>query len=184
MKKKLIAIIAVAAAILIIAVVALVLNGGDNEVTTDSKNNNAAELEDIDIEAGLEDSIFDDEDATGTSGGKDEGGSSLGNKNESGNSSGGSSNTNKDGSNSSNNSNSDNNGNDSNSSQNDQSSTVKPGGKMTYEAFHAMSPDKQREYMESYNDIEKFFNWYNKAKKQYEKDHPSIEIDGGPVELQ
>ena len=178
MKKKLIAIIAVAVAILIIAVVALVLNSGDNEATTNNNKNsvvevedNVAELEDIDIEAGLEDSIFEDEDATGTPG--DEGGSSLG----------GSSSTNKDGSNSSNNSNSGNGGNN-NSSQNDQSSTDKPSGKMTYEAFHAMSPTKQREYMESFKDIDKFFNWYNKAKKQYEKDHPSIEIDGGPIELQ
>jgi len=37
--------------------------------------------------------------------------------------------------------------------------------------------------MESFDDIEEFFEWYNKAKEKYEKDHPSIEIDGGSIDL-
>lgn len=153
MKKNLIAIIALMVAILIIAVVAVVLNSNDNGNSGSINNNNEALAEDMEVTAGVEDSIFDDEAAAENEGGGGDSNVSGGNTDAVG---GGSS----------------------------QGSAVKPGGKMTYEAFHAMSPAKQREYMESYNDIDKFFKWYNSAKKQYEKDHPSIEVDGGPVELQ
>jgi len=61
--------------------------------------------------------------------------------------------------------------------------SVKEDGKMTYEQFHAMDPANQQAYMESFDDIEEFFEWYNKAKEKYEKDHPSIEIDGGSIDL-
>lgn len=148
MKKKLIAIIALIVVILIIAVVAVVLNGDDKD-NSGSINNNEAVVEDMEVTAGVTDSVFDDENAKDTAGGNT--GAVSG---------------------------------DSNIGSSSQGSSAKPGEKMTYEAFHAMSPAKQREYMESYKDIDKFFKWYNAAKKQYEKDHPSIEVDGGPVELQ
>ena len=157
MKKKLIAIIALIVAILIIAVVAVVLNGDDKD-NSGSINNNEAVVEDMEVTAGVTDSVFDNENAKDTAGGNGDGSVSGGNT---GAVSG-----------------------DSNISSGSQGSSAKPSGKMTYEAFHAMSPAKQREYMESYKDIDKFFKWYNAAKKQYEKDHPSIEVDGGPVELQ
>lgn len=52
-----------------------------------------------------------------------------------------------------------------------------------YETYKAMKPSEQREYMESFNDMDAFFEWYNTAKDKYEKENPSIEIDGGVVDL-
>ena len=60
--------------------------------------------------------------------------------------------------------------------------TVPPSA-MTYEKYHAMSPRDQRLYMESFGDVEAFFQWYNAAKEQYEKDHPAIDIGDGTVDL-
>lgn len=54
---------------------------------------------------------------------------------------------------------------------------------VTYEMYHSMSADKQREYLESFESIEKFFDWYNKAKEEYEKQNPDIEIGKDPIDL-
>lgn len=55
---------------------------------------------------------------------------------------------------------------------------------MTYEKFSSMEPAKQREYQESFKDIDAFFEWYNAAKEKYEKEHPSIEVGDGSVDLE
>ena len=163
MNKKLIVIIAVAAAVLIIAVVAIVSVG--NKVEPAGK--------DLDVKAGVEDSIFEGESAADDSSSNED-----------------ADNDNDAASDDSDSSASDNNDNTSkdtskdNDSKNDQGSSSKPSGLTEYEKFHAMSPAKQQEYMESFGDVDKFFRWYNKAKKEYEKAHPDIEIDGGPVELE
>ena len=53
---------------------------------------------------------------------------------------------------------------------------------MTYAAFTALTPEEQRLYQESFNDLDAFFEWYNAAKEQYEKENPPIDIDG-PIDL-
>ena len=52
---------------------------------------------------------------------------------------------------------------------------------MTYERFIAMSPKEQREYQQSYADMEAFFQWYETAKAKYEEEHPSTIIGGDGV---
>lgn len=156
MKKKLIAIIAIAVAIVIIAVVAVVLK--NNEPQPAGK--------DMDASGGTVENVIDDSDSTSDIKSDDS-------------SSSNSSSNNNDNSNSGDKAA----GNDSNS-QNDQGSTVKPSGEMDYETFIAMSPSQQQKYMESFKSIDKFFKWYNKAKKKYEKEHPDIEIDDDPIELE
>jgi len=61
--------------------------------------------------------------------------------------------------------------------------TTEQDGEMTYEKFMALTPTEQREYQESFNDIDAFFQWYNAAKEKYEKEHPSIEVDG-PIDME
>ena len=55
--------------------------------------------------------------------------------------------------------------------------------KMAYEVYESMSAAQQRDYMMSFESIEKFFDWYNKVKAEYDKAHPDIEIEGGKVEI-
>lgn len=59
---------------------------------------------------------------------------------------------------------------------------VKP-EKLSYEEYHAMTPTNQRLYMESFNDPEAFFNWYNAAYEKYLKDHPAIDVGNGSVDI-
>ena len=37
--------------------------------------------------------------------------------------------------------------------------------------------------MESFDSIDAFFEWYNAAKEQHEKENPPIEVDGGAIDL-
>ena len=61
---------------------------------------------------------------------------------------------------------------------------VKP-GEMDYETFQNLKPADQQAYMESFNDIEAFFDWYNAAKEAYDKAHPSIEVGGnGTIDME
>ncbi|MBR2223812.1 MAG: hypothetical protein IJ973_05750, partial [Christensenellaceae bacterium] len=53
----------------------------------------------------------------------------------------------------------------------------------SYEAYHAMSGEEQRAFMESFDDIEDFFAWYNNAKAEYEAKNPDIEITDGNIDL-
>ena len=55
--------------------------------------------------------------------------------------------------------------------------------KMDYASYKALSPKEQRAYMESFEDMDAFFEWYNAEKDKYEKENPSIEIDGGVIDL-
>lgn len=55
---------------------------------------------------------------------------------------------------------------------------------LDYEGFRALSPAEQREYQESFETIDAFFEWYNAAYDAYTKANPSIEIgDNGIVTL-
>ena len=57
-------------------------------------------------------------------------------------------------------------------------------GFITYEEYNAMSAEKQHEYFNSFESVEKFFEWYNSAKSEYEKNNPSIEIGSdGSIDL-
>lgn len=161
MNKKLIAIIAVAAAVLIIAVVAIVSVG--NKVEPAGKE--------LDVKAGVEDSIFEGESAADDTSSNEGADNDVASDDSDNSTSDNNDNTSKDTSKDS-------------DSKNDQGNASKPNGSTEYEKFHAMSPAKQQEYMESFGDIDKFFKWYNKAKKEYEKAYPDIEIDGGAVELE
>jgi len=49
---------------------------------------------------------------------------------------------------------------------------------MTYEEYIALSPAEQQVYFESFEGIDDYFEWYNKAKEEYEDKHPPIEIGG------
>ncbi len=53
---------------------------------------------------------------------------------------------------------------------------------MTYEDFVALTPEEQRLYQESFNNLDAFFAWYTAAKEKYEKENPPIDIDG-PIDL-
>lgn len=53
----------------------------------------------------------------------------------------------------------------------------------SYEAYHAMSGEEQRAFMESFDDIEDFFAWYNNAKAEHEAANPDIEITDGNIDL-
>ena len=60
-----------------------------------------------------------------------------------------------------------------------------PGHKyIDYETYRAMKPSEQQKYMESFNDMDAFFDWYNAEKDKYNKENPSIEVDGGVIDLE
>ena len=57
-------------------------------------------------------------------------------------------------------------------------------GKSDYELFMDMEPAQQREYMESFESMEAFFDWYNAAKEAYELAHPPIDVGDGVIDLE
>ena len=59
-----------------------------------------------------------------------------------------------------------------------------PEGEIDYETFVAMDPALQRAYMESFESMEAFFEWYNAAKEAYEQAHPSIDVGDGVIDLE
>lgn len=65
--------------------------------------------------------------------------------------------------------------------------TVKPtesGTGMTeYEWYNNLSGDAQMAFMESFDSIAAFFDWYNAAKAEYERLNPSIEIGDSNIDL-
>lgn len=63
-------------------------------------------------------------------------------------------------------------------------STGNAGGSTEYERYLNMAPVDQQAYMESFESIEGFFEWYNVEREKYEAANPSIEIDGGIVDLE
>lgn len=52
-----------------------------------------------------------------------------------------------------------------------------------YEKFHDMSAAEQQAYVESFKDMDAFFDWYNQAKADYEAANPSIEVGDGKVDM-
>lgn len=59
-----------------------------------------------------------------------------------------------------------------------------PDGEIDYETFVALDPAVQREYMESFESMDAFFEWYNAAKEAYEQAHPSIDVGDGVIDLE
>lgn len=59
-----------------------------------------------------------------------------------------------------------------------------PEGEIDYEEFTAMSPTQQRVYMESFESLDAFFEWYNAAKEEYEQAHPPIDVGDGVIDME
>ncbi len=53
----------------------------------------------------------------------------------------------------------------------------------TYEQYLKMSSDDQHAFFRSFKSVEKFFEWYKVAKKEYKDAHPDIEIGDGPINI-
>lgn len=52
-----------------------------------------------------------------------------------------------------------------------------------YEIFQAMTPSEQQAYMESFESIDAFFDWYDQAKSEHEAANPSIDVGNGNIDL-
>ena len=59
----------------------------------------------------------------------------------------------------------------------------KPDLSMTYEEFQNLTPAKMREFEESFESKEAFFDWYNAAKEAYENANPPIDAGDGVITL-
>lgn len=59
-----------------------------------------------------------------------------------------------------------------------------PDGEIDYETFTAMEPALQRQYMESFESMDAFFEWYNAAKEAYEQEHPVLDVGDGVIDLE
>ena len=59
-----------------------------------------------------------------------------------------------------------------------------PEGEINYETFTAMDPALQRQYMESFESMDAFFEWYNAAKEAYEQAHPSFDVGDGVIDVE
>lgn len=54
---------------------------------------------------------------------------------------------------------------------------------MSYEEYIALSAAEQQAYFKRFERYEDYFTWYSKAKAEYEKKNPSVEIDDGAVNI-
>lgn len=54
---------------------------------------------------------------------------------------------------------------------------------MTYERYCSLSGEEQMAYMQTFDSLADFFDWYNAAKEAYEKENPGIEIGDGNIDL-
>ena len=52
-----------------------------------------------------------------------------------------------------------------------------------YEWYNALSGEEQMAFMETFDSMAAFFDWYNAAKAEYEQLHPSIDIGDGNIDL-
>lgn len=52
-----------------------------------------------------------------------------------------------------------------------------------YEWYNSLSGDEQMAFMESFDSVPAFFEWYNAAKEEHEKQNPSIEIGDDVIDL-
>lgn len=55
--------------------------------------------------------------------------------------------------------------------------------RVTYEEYNNMTPEEQVAFFQSFGSVEEFMAWYNQAKEEYEKEHGSIEIEDGNIDL-
>jgi len=60
---------------------------------------------------------------------------------------------------------------------------VPEAGKSTYEQYMSMTPEEQQKYFESFESEQAFFDWYRKAKEEYDKNYKGNEIDGGSIDI-
>ena len=49
---------------------------------------------------------------------------------------------------------------------------------MTYEQYNELSAEEQEAFFNSFETVDDFFTWYNKAKQEYENNQDYIEIGG------
>ena len=57
-------------------------------------------------------------------------------------------------------------------------------GQMEYEKFRDMKAAEQQAFLESFESLDAFFEWYNRVKEEYAAAHPSIEIgEDGVVDM-
>ena len=55
---------------------------------------------------------------------------------------------------------------------------------MTYEEYNALTAEEQEKHFYSFDSVEDFFAWYNKAKAEYEKNQDYTEIGGdGEIDI-
>lgn len=59
----------------------------------------------------------------------------------------------------------------------------KPEKVLTFDAFLKMKPAEQQEYMNSYDDIMDFLEWYRVAEEKYKSEIQSTEIIGGNINI-
>lgn len=52
-----------------------------------------------------------------------------------------------------------------------------------YEWFNALPGEEQEAYMQSFESIAAFFEWYNAAKAEYDELHPSIDVGDAYIDL-
>lgn len=52
-----------------------------------------------------------------------------------------------------------------------------------YERFLKMTSDEQRDYVDSFPDMDAFFKWYNASKQAYDKQHPPIDVGDGNINI-
>lgn len=56
-------------------------------------------------------------------------------------------------------------------------------GQMDYEKFHNMSGKEQQSFMETFDNLDLFFAWYNQAKAAYEAANPPIDVGDGNIDI-
>lgn len=56
-------------------------------------------------------------------------------------------------------------------------------GALSYEDYNDMNGAQQRAYMESFENIEDFFDWYFEAKEAYDEAHPDIDVGDAVIDL-
>ena len=52
-----------------------------------------------------------------------------------------------------------------------------------YEWYHSLSGEQQMAYMETFDNMQAFFDWYNAAKEEHEKEKPGIDIGSGNIDM-
>ena len=54
---------------------------------------------------------------------------------------------------------------------------------ITYEEYNSLSGEEQEAYFNTFPTIESFFEWYNSARDEYEKNNPAIEIGDDTIDI-